>query len=312
MELSLVLLNKLASMMIMAVVGYILVRMHILRQEDSKPISILLIRVLQPCLVMRAFQIDLTAERMRGFIFAIIFSSLSMLLCIIVSKLMEKPFRLDTIDQTTLIYANVGNLILPLISMSLGEDMVFYGSAFQVPFNALIWTHGYFSISGERDVNLKKILMNPSIIALFIGLFLMITQLRLPSIIDTAAKGFNDMVAPASMMLVGMVIAGSDLKTVFAYRKSYLISFVRLIALPVITMLLLYVTGYIQRNPEMRPVAMIVALGTAAPSASMIVQLAVMHDKDALKASIYNVMTTILCVVTIPLVMLLFQTIFPA
>ena len=58
-------------MMIMAVVGYALVRLHALKQEDSRVLSVLLIRVLQPCLILRAFQIELTPDRMQGFLFAL-------------------------------------------------------------------------------------------------------------------------------------------------------------------------------------------------------------------------------------------------
>ena len=305
---SIVLLKKLTSMMIMAVVGYVLVRLHALRQEDSRVLSVLLIRVLQPCLILRAFQIELTPDRMQGFIFATVASTISMLISIAFAKIMERPLGLDPVDRSSLTYANVGNLILPLISMSLGEEMVFYGSAFQIPFNLLIWTHCYSILSEGQSLKLKKMVTNPSIIALCVGLFLLITQIRLPSVIDDAAKGFHEMVAASSMLLIGMIIADSDLKSVFAFKKAYLVSFLRLIVLPVI---FLFASGYVQRNPDMRPVALVVMIGASAPCAATIVQMVVVSGKDAMKASIYNVMSTILCVVTIPVMILLFQILFP-
>ena len=312
MEFSLILLNKLISMMIMALVGYVLVKLNVLKQEDSRVISVLLIWVLQPCLILRAFQIELTPDRTQGFLFATIASTLSMLLCIAFAKLMERPLGLDEVDRPSLTYANVGNLILPLISMSLGDEMVFYGSAFQIPFNLLIWTHCYSLLTGGKHLKLKKMLTNPPLIALCAGLLLLAAQIRIPAVIDDAAKGFHDMVAASSMMLVGIIIAGKDLKSVFTYKRAYLISFLRLIVLPVLCMLLLYASGYVQRNPDMRPVALIVVIGASAPTATTIVQMCVLGGKDAMKASIYNVMSTILCVVTIPLMILLFQILFPA
>ena len=314
---SIVLLKKLTSMMIMAVVGYVLVRLHALRQEDSRVLSVLLIRVLQPCLILRAFQIELTPDRMQGFIFATVASTISMLISIAFAKIMERPLGLDPVDRSSLTYANVGNLILPLISMSLGEEMVFYGSAFQIPFNLLIWTHCYSilsegqSLSEGKGFKVREMVTNPSIIALCVGLFLLITQIRLPSVIDHAAKGFHEMVAASSMLLIGMIIADSDLKSVFAFKKAYLVSFLRLIVLPVICLLLLFASGYVQRNPDMRPVALVVMIGASAPCAATIVQMVVVSGKDAIKASIYNVMSTILCVVTIPVMILLFQILFP-
>ena len=78
MAFSLVLLEKLISMMLMALVGYILVKTGILGQPDSRVISLLLVYVLQPCLVLRSLQIELTPDRLHGFIFGGIFASLTM------------------------------------------------------------------------------------------------------------------------------------------------------------------------------------------------------------------------------------------
>lgn len=312
MEISLVLLSKLTSMMIMAIVGYALIKLGLLKQEDRRVLSILLVYVLQPCLIVRSLQIDLTPERMQGFLYGLIFATSTMLLSLLVSELLKKPFALDAIDRSTLIYANVGNLLLPLVSMALNDEMVFYCSTFQAPFNILMWTHCYSIIKGDRDINFRKIVANPNLIALFIGIILLLTHTKIPSVIEAAAKGFNDMVAASSMMLIGMVIAGIDIRSVFTHKKAYLISFGRLVALPILCMLLLYMTGFVQSHPSMRPIFMVITMGAAAPSATTIVQLAVLHDRDAAKAGIYNVMSTILCVVTIPLIILIYQVLFPA
>ena len=189
MEFSLVLLNKLISMSLMAVVGYVMVKVGTLKQEDSRVISLLLLFVIQPCMILRSLQIELTPDRLQGFLFATVASSLSMLFCILFAKLFQKVWDLDPVDRTSLTYANVGNLILPLISMSLGDEMVFYGSTFQVPFNLLLWTHCYSLFMGGKRLKLKKMLTNPPLIALGLGLFLLVTQLHLPGVIDTAAKG---------------------------------------------------------------------------------------------------------------------------
>lgn len=311
MEFSLILFNKLVAMMLMAIVGFALVRFKLLREDDTRVISVLLVYVLQPCLIARAFQIDLTPERMHGFICGTVLATATILLSMLMSRICMKPFGLDAIDRSTIIYANVGNLLLPLVSMALGDEMVFYCSSFQIPFNALLWTHCFSIIKGDRTVNVRKLLLNPNLIALFIGIFFLVTRIAVPSVIDAAAKGFNDMVAASSMLLVGMVIAGIDIKTVFTYKKAYLVSFGRLLAVPILSMLILYATGFLTHHPELRAVFMVVILGAGAPSASSIVQIAVLHNKDAAKAGIYNVMTTLLCIVTMPLIIFIYQMMFP-
>jgi len=311
MEFSLILFNKLVAMMIMAIVGFALVRFKLLRESDTRVISVLLVYVLQPCMIARALQIELTPDRLHGFICGTLLAAATMLLSMLLSRIFMKPLGLDAIDRSTIIYANVGNLLLPLVSMALGDEMVFYCSSFQIPFNALLWTHCFSVIKGDRTVNVRKLLLNPNLIALYIGIFFLITGITVPSVIDAAAKGFNDMVAASTMLLVGMVIAGKNIKAVFTYKKAYLIAFGRLLVVPVLSMLILFATGFLTRHPELRPVFMVIILGSGAPSGSSIVQIAVLHNKDAAKAGIYNVMTTLLCVVTMPVIIFLFQMLFP-
>ena len=284
MEYSLILLSKLTSMMIMAAVGYALVRLRLIKEADSKVLSILLVYALQPCLIFRSLQIELTPERSAGFAAALVFAFCCMFIAAIFANLLRKPFRLDPVDMCTLMFANVGNLVLPVIAMMLGSEMTFYCAGFQMPFNLFMWIYGYILMSGRRDVPVRKI---------------------------TAMEGLQNMVAGASMMLVGVVIAGSDLKEIFANKRAYLISAGRLIVIPILTILILFATGFLSRHPQYSQVLMVIMIAAAAPSASSVVQLSVLTGRDAPRAGAYNVMTTLLCVLTMPLIIYIYQMFFP-
>ena len=86
MEFSLILFNKLVAMMLMAIVGFALVRFKLLREDDTRVISVLLVYVLQPCLIARAFQIDLTPERVHGFVYGTIFATMTILLSMLLAR----------------------------------------------------------------------------------------------------------------------------------------------------------------------------------------------------------------------------------
>ena len=163
MEYSLILLSKLTSMMIMAAVGYALVKLRLIKEADSKVLSILLVYALQPCLIFRSLQIELTPERSAGFAAALVFAFCCMFIAAIFANLLRKPFRLDPVDMCTLMFANVGNLVLPVIAMMLGSEMTFYCAGFQMPFNLFMWIYGYILMSGRRDVPVRKIIFNPNL-----------------------------------------------------------------------------------------------------------------------------------------------------
>lgn len=306
----LLLMSKLAAMLVMVAVGWLSVRFRIIETRDSAVLSRLTVYILQPCMICRAFQIQLTPERLSGFLCALVFGTAVYIFWILALGLLKKPLRLDAVDRSSLIYSNVGNLALPVIYMILGSEYVFYASALQIPFNLLIWTHANSIISGERRLHIRKILLNPNVIALFLGLLLSLLQIRLPDFLDTAMGGLGDMVGPVSMLMIGIVVSGKDLRKIFTYGRAWLISLGRLIAMPASLVLLLLVSGVCARQPQWVPVFQVCFIALSTPTASMVAQLAVLYDKKAYETSVYGVLSMLLCVLTMPLMLALFQLLF--
>ena len=154
-----VLMSRLLSMMIIVAVGYAAVKLRVVDSASSKVLSRISVYILQPCMIFYAFQIEITPERLHGFLLTLLFGMLVYVIWIVGLELLKKPLRLDAIDRCTLIYSNVGALILPIVNMILGIEYVFYTSALQIPFNLFVWTHGLRVISHEKRFSFKFILM---------------------------------------------------------------------------------------------------------------------------------------------------------
>ena len=114
MNASLVLMSKLISMMIVAAVGLITIRIGLLDERDRRQLAKLSLYVLQPCLIISSFQIELTPERLKGFGLAVIFAGLIHAGFIAAAELLVKIGLLDVVEELTVIYTNCGNLILPI------------------------------------------------------------------------------------------------------------------------------------------------------------------------------------------------------
>ncbi len=312
MSTGLVLMSKLMAMMVMVAVGYAAVKLHVVESRDSRTLSRLTVYILQPCLICRSVQIDLTPERLNGFLCALILGIVTYVFWIAALGLLKKSLRLDAVDRCNLIYSNVGNLALPLINMILGSEYVFYASALQIPFNLLIWTHGNSIISGERHLHFRKIIFNPNIIALVTGILLVLLHIRLPDVIDTAMEGLGSMVGPSSMLVIGIVIAGSDLRGIITNKRAYAISLGRLIVMPASLLLLILASGILTRHPELTPVFRVCFIALSTPPGATVSQLAVLYDKKAYESSVYSVLSMALCIVTMPLMLMVFQLLFGA
>ncbi|MBO6215172.1 MAG: AEC family transporter [Lachnospiraceae bacterium] len=310
MSTSVALMSKLASMLLMVILGIIIVRVGLVKETDAKPLSAIVVYVLQPALIIHAMELELTPERIKRFAFGVVFCICVYILWIFITEVLKKPCKLLPADIGTLIYSNAGNLTLPVVAMVLGEEMVFYVSALQIPFNIFIWTHGNMTMSGEKSFNIKKILLNSNIIALVIGLLLTAFNIRLPEIIDTTISTLNNAVAAISMLVIGMVMGKGSKMPVSTIKRAHILNAGRLIIFPMIAMVALYATGVIRRHPEYAPVAMALFVGLSAPPASTISQLAVLYDEQPYEASAYNTIGMFLCIITMPLILLVYQMMF--
>ncbi len=310
MELSILLAQQITAMFLTMAVGYVIVRIGLFRAEDSKVISNVVVYICSPCIIVDSFQIELTQDKLQGLALAIVVSIAVHILMIGVTKLLEKPLGMNSIEKASVIYTNSGYLIIPLVMAVLGEEWVFYTTAFIVVQAILIWTHGASLISQRPENNIKKILLNPNIIAIVIGSILFITKIRLPVVIAGCVSGFGDMVSSASMLVIGMVIGNVDLLWIFRQKRPYLICFLRLIAFPATAVVAFGLIGRMGIHEDAEYILMTVLLASSAPTATMVTQLAQIYDKDSKYASVINVMSVVFCIITMPVMVLLYELFF--
>ncbi|MBQ6634844.1 MAG: AEC family transporter [Lachnospiraceae bacterium] len=310
MNTSLVLMTKLVSMMLVGAVGFAVIRIGLLEERDEKQLAKLSLYVLSPCLIIKAFQIDVTPERIRGYLLALVFSILVQGGFILTAEILKRAGMLGLVEELSIIYTNCGNLILPIVSMTLGEKMVFYGSAYQLSYNLLFWTHGAARLQDSPRIDWKKVLLNPNIIAIACGIFMLLARISLPGPVDTAIEMLANMVGPISMLVIGMTLAGSSLLRIFTDKRAYLVTFLRLIVLPLLALGVLRVSGFLARFPEYIPVFRISFLAISAPPGSNVAQVAVLYNKEPVRAGIYNLMGMMLCMFTIPLIDYLYMMCF--
>lgn len=307
MELSLLLASKILELFLITFIGFIAVKKRILKVEDSKVLSLISLYIVCPCTIINAFQIEFTQDKLMGLILSFVAAALSELLFYLLTKVLKKPLGLLSIEQATLIYSNAGNLIIPLVTSLLGRDWVLYTSGYIIVQTVLLWTHCFNLVSGETTINWKKIFTNINVISIFIGIILFVGKIQLPSILQGTLSSLGSMIGPLSMLVIGMSLGQMELKTVFLEKRTYLISFLRLIAYPVTMIVIFNLIGIKNFHPQAQQILLITTLAASAPAASTITQFAQLYDKHPGYASILNVMTVIFCIITMPLMIYFYQ-----
>ena len=302
MEISLLLMQQIAELFLMIFMGYVIVKAGLLKGEDSKVISKIVLYLIIPCVIINAFQVDYTSEKVQGLGLAFAASVMLQVVLLVIVWTAGRLMGLNEVEKASVYYSNAGNLIIPIVTFVLGKDWVLYGCVFMSVQIVFIWSHGKCVLSREQgNIDWKKIVLNVNMIAVFLGIFLFFTKIRLPEVLNQTFGSVG------SMIVTGMLIAEMSLKSIFTNVRVYFITFLRLIAVPVVSLILLKVSGFAGFSADGKELLLIVFLAVLTPSASTVTQMCQVYGNDSGYASAINVMTTLLSIITMPLMVLLYQ-----
>lgn len=172
-----------------------------------------------------------------------------------------------------------------------------------------LWTHCKKIIRRESSYDWKKIVLNINMISIVVGVILFFTRIRLPLIINDTIGSVGNMIGPASMIVTGILFAGMDLKKIFANRRLYFVSLLRMVVVPLIALLLIKLSHLAGISQDAPKIMLIVFLAVITPSASTVTQMCQVYGNDSKYASAINVITTLSAIVTMPVMVLLFENV---
>ena len=309
MNISILLMQQIVQLFLMIFMGYLIVKTGLVRDDDSKVLSKIILYLIVPCVIINAFQVDYTTDTVKGLLIAFAASVMTQVILLVVISVAGKLLHLNEVEVASVYYSNSGNLIVPIVTFILGQEWVLYGCVFMSVQLVFLWTHCKKIISREASYDWKKIILNINMISIFIGVILFFTGIRLPEIIGNTLASVGTMIGPASMIVTGMLFAGMNLKQIFANKRVYFITFLRLIAVPLIALVLIKLSNLASFSDDGNKIMLIVFLAIITPSASTVTQMCQVYGNDSKYASAINVMTTLLSIITMPVMVMLFQMI---
>lgn len=307
MHISILLMEQIIQLFLMIFMGFLIVKAKLLNSEDSKILSIIVLYLIIPCVIINAFQVDYTPQTVKGLLIALVGSVMTQVILLIVVSILGRVFHLNEVEVASIYYSNSGNLIVPIVMFILGKEWVLYGCVFMSVQLVFIWTHCKKIISRESTYDWRKIVLNINMISIAIGIVLFLTRIHLPAIINNTLSAVGSMIGPASMIVTGMLFAGMDFKQIFANKRVYFVSFFRLIIVPVIALFLIKCSQLSTFSSNGNKLMLIVFLAIITPSASTVTQMCQVYGNDSQYASAINVVTTLLAIITMPLMVMLFQ-----
>ena len=299
-----IILQQAFIMLVLILIGAGCFRFRLLSQSTVSEISRLVLTVVNPIVILLAYQRELKAELAVNLGWTFLLSVLSYAAAMLISYLAipDKEGRETAIERFSCIYSNCGFMGIPLVQAMFGLEGVFYLTAFITIFNILAWTHGVMQISGQHSLHsLKKVLRSPAIIAIALGMFLFFTQLRLPELLTQPLAMVGELNTPLAMFVAGATIAQTNLPAVLKKPRVFYLCALRLLIIPAAALLLFLFT------PFDSIIEMTVLAAAAAPSAAMCTMQCINYQKNAAYASEIFAMSTLLSILTMPLCMMLYE-----
>ena len=298
MELALILLKQVLMMFLLTGIGFLLFKTGKISKEGSRTIGNILLFISLPAVIVNSFFVERSSERLAGLAISAGLALLILAVSIVISRLF---FKKDGIAAFAGAFSNPGFFGVPLIIAVIGDGAVFYIAAFIAFLNILQWSYGVFLLTGERGaVSAGKVLKAPFMIAILIGVFFFLTQLKLPDIAANALKNLANLNTPLAMFATGVYLAEVNLKKMFADRRCYMVSGIRLAVIPLIALALLSLVPAAYHQ-----VRLAVLIAAACPVGTNVAVYASLHDADYPYAVETVIISTVLSVVTMPLLILL-------
>lgn len=300
MELMGTLLRQIVIMFALMFLGAGLFKAGKISREGTKSIGNILVCVVMPAVVIKAFMREFSPERLKGLLIAFLVSLAALVLSMAVAALCFKKHPIEVFGTS---FSNAGFLGIPIIAAVFGDEAVFYASSFVALLNILQWTYGVFIITGDKkQISPKRILCNPVTLGLVVGLILFLIPVELPSLVTGTVKYLADLNAPLAMFSIGTYLAQLKVKEIFNDKTAYLSTLVRLVVIPLLTV------GLLSLVPaSLMSIRLAVLVVAAAPVGSNVAIFAQLHNKNYTQAVKSICLSTLCCIVTIPLIVGLAQ-----
>lgn len=282
-------------MFLLAGIGALMFRSGKISLEGSKSIGSILVNLSLPAVIINGFLVERTPERITGLLLSALLAAVTLALAILAAWVC---FRKDPIAQFAAAFSNPGFFGIPIILSCLDSGAVFYIAAYVAFLNLLQWSYGVSLLTGATEnITPKRLLTAPFVIAIEIGAFFFLTGFPVPGILAKAVTHLANLNTPLAMFATGVYLAQTDPKKMVRKAVLYKVSVVKLLVVPLLAMVMLALLPKAYFDLKLT-----LLIAAACPTGTNIAVYAQLHDRDFGYAVETVAVTTILSLLTLPLV----------
>ena len=295
-------LTSLVMIFLLIIPGIIFRKKDIISAAQSDGISSLAVNITWPCLVVDAMQMDFSAAVLKDSGYMMAAAMVVFAMTAVVTLVLSKLLRLDNskryITAFMLLFGNSGFIGIPVIRALYGTEAVFFAAILEMVNDVVIFTIGMMLIQMSAGAKLRfepKLFLNPGLIGVIVGLLLFLLDIRLPEVIGGAVEMVGDATTPLTMFLIGYQLGGLKAKEILKDASIYVISFTKLLIVPVLALIVLRVAV-----GDFSLLEKVLIMSFAMPAGSVSVIFSQQYRGETAFATKTVLLSTLFSIVTIP------------
>lgn len=296
------LVQQVLILFVMMGVGLFCGKKGIFNDTVVKGLTDLMLFVVTPCVIIHSFQREFDVTLLAGLGISCLVAAAGQIVSIFIihGLIHDKDKSRECVYRFAAVFSNCGYMALPLLQMIVGNIGVFYGAAYIAVFNLILWTYGLVLMCGDKTmISVKKLVTNPGVACVFVGLVLFLLSVNLPDIIGTPIESIAALNTPVPMMIIGYYFTKCHWSTVLKDKKVYLAMALRLVVVPILTLCAMVLFGLNKTYPDLFVACVI---SCSAPAAAATTMFAARYQRDAVLASGTVSFMTAVSIVTMPLI----------
>lgn len=293
-----VMVTQIVAMFMMMAVGAVCYKVGFITKEGSRVLTNIACYVSTPAVIVRALATKFDPAIAVNVAGVVVVTCVLMVVSIVVARV-AYGINGNRVAQVGIIVSNMGFVGIPLVEHVVGPDYVIYISAViaaQIPF---VWTYCVWLISGDvKDVSAKKVITNPTIISVVAGFAMFICSYELTGVLESFVDGIANLNTGVGMLLLGVFLAQSDIRSLICTRSIYKASALRLLVVTGASAVLL--------APLPMPVACkaVVLIAFAAPCGTVSCMFSQLFGGDYRYGAGLVTISTLLSLVSMPLMLM--------